>query len=365
MQTVIETSQQETSQQETSQQETSQQETSPQKLLRLSDPLPLESGKTLTSVEVAYNTYGRLNEARDNVVWVCHALTGSSDAPSWWESLIGEGKVLDTEKYFVVCANMLGSCYGSTGPTHTNAQTGSPWFSAFPLVTIADQVRVFRRLREHLGVTGIELLIGGSMGGQQVLEWALQEPDFVRRIAPVATNAKHSPWGIAFNAAQRMALEADATFATDVVDGGQNGLAAARAIGMLSYRTWDLFNARQRELEERIDGYRADSYQRYQGQKLVQRFSAHAYHALTRTMDSHDIGRGRGGIGAALRAIKAKALVIGINSDLLFPEVEQHFLADMIPHSMYRQLKSIAGHDAFLIDQSKVAAIIQQSRILE
>lgn len=336
-----------------------------QRRYTLGDPLPLESGKTLATVEVAYNTYGTLNDVRDNVVWVCHALTGSSDAPTWWEALIGAGKVLDTNRYFVVCANMLGSCYGSTGPTNINSSTGTPWLAAFPLVTIADQVRVFRALREHLGITGIELLIGGSMGGQQVLEWALQEPDVIRRIVPVATNAKHSPWGIAFNAAQRMALEADASFESDDLDGGQRGLAAARAIGMLSYRTWDLFNARQREQEERIEGYRADSYQRYQGQKLVKRFSAHAYHALTRTMDSHDVGRGRGGIGAALRAINAKTLVIGINSDLLFPEVEQHFLADMIPHSTYRQLKSIAGHDAFLIDQNKIATIIQQSRILE
>lgn len=336
-----------------------------QQTYQLKDPFPLESGTTLANVEVSYNTYGVLNAAGDNVIWVCHALTGSSDAPTWWDALIGDGKVLDTSRYFVVCANMLGSCYGTTGPINTNVSTGVPWYAAFPLVTVADQVRLFRLLREHLGVAAIELLVGGSMGGQQVLEWALQEPDIIRRIAPIATNARHSPWGIAFNSAQRMALEADSTFANASADGGQNGLAAARAIGMLSYRTWDLFNARQREQEERIDGYRADSYQRYQGKKLVARFSAHAYHALTRTMDSHDVGRGRGGVGSALRAIKAKALVIGINSDLLFPEVEQHFLADMIPHSTYRQLRSIAGHDAFLIDQIKVAMIIQQSRILE
>ncbi len=336
-----------------------------QQTFQLKDPFPLESGTTLANVEVSYNTYGALNAAGDNVIWVCHALTGSSDAPTWWDALIGDGRVLDTTRYFVVCANMLGSCYGTTGPTSTNISTGEPWYSAFPLVTVADQVRLFRLLREHLGVTAIELLVGGSMGGQQVLEWALQEPNIIHRIAPIATNARHSPWGIAFNAAQRMALEADSTFANAAIDGGQNGLAAARAIGMLSYRTWDLFNARQREQEERIDGYRADSYQRYQGKKLVARFSAHAYHALTRTMDSHDVGRGRGGIGAALRAIKAKSLVIGINSDLLFPEVEQHFLADMIPHTTYRQLRSIAGHDAFLIDQIKIATIIQQSRILE
>lgn len=328
-------------------------------------PFPLESGKTLTDVTIAFQTLGTLNETGDNAVWICHALTGNSQPDEWWEALVGEGKVIDPAKYFVVCANMLGSCYGTTGPTSINTLTNRVWGSEFPLVTIADQVRLFTALRQYLGITRIQALIGGSMGGQQVLEWVLQEPDVVNAIVPIATNAKHSAWGIAFNAAQRMALEADATFAIDAVTGGQNGLAAARAIGMLSYRTWDLFNARQGDHEDRLEYFPAESYQRHQGKKLVKRFSAHAYHGLTRTMDSHDVGRGRGGIGAALRTIRAKALVIGINSDLLFPEVEQHFLADMIQQSTYRQLRSIAGHDAFLIDQHKVADIIHNSRILE
>ncbi|HLP29080.1 MAG TPA: homoserine O-acetyltransferase [Candidatus Didemnitutus sp.] len=328
------------------------------------DPLPfvLEGGSSLSPLEVAYQTYGTLNAEADNVIWICHALTGNSDAASWWSGLVGPGRIIDTNSHFVVCANMIGSCYGSTGPT-TSVETGSPLFGSFPLVTARDQVRAFIRLREALGITRIRTLIGGSMGGQHVLEWALLEPTVVERIVPIATNAKHSPWAIAFNAAQRLALEADPTFSEDREDGGAAGLIAARAIGMISYRTPVLYNVRQREDDERIEDFHAESYQRHQGLKLAHRFNAHAYHALTRAMDSHDVGRGRGGIGAALRSITAHSIVVGIDSDLLFPEAEQHFISDMIPRSRYRRLTSAAGHDAFLIDQRKLSIILQHEKI--
>ncbi|MCX6140514.1 MAG: homoserine O-acetyltransferase [Candidatus Kapabacteria bacterium] len=328
------------------------------------DPLPfvLEGGSSISQLEIAYHTYGTLSATGDNVVWICHALTGNSDAATWWSRLVGPGRVIDTNSHFVVCANMIGSCYGSTGPT-TVTDSGSPLYRDFPLVTARDQVRAFIRLRKELGISHIRTLIGGSMGGQHVLEWALLETDVIERIVPIATSAKHSPWAIAFNSAQRLALEADPTFNEPRADAGGAGLIAARAIGMISYRTPVLFNVRQREEDERIDDFHADSYQRHQGNKLAHRFSAHAYHTLTRAMDSHDLGRNRNGVGAALRSITARTVVIGIDSDLLFPESEQQFISDMITRSKYRRLSSASGHDAFLIDQRKLSIILQQEKI--
>lgn len=334
-------------------------------LFHYDEPFLLEGGGVLPSLTLAYQTWGRLAPDGGNVVWICHALTGDSAATTWWQDIVGIGKVIDPERHFIVCANMVGSCYGSTGPTTIDALTGQPLYANFPLVTIRDMVRAQILLRRHLGINRLAVLIGGSMGGQQVLEWAVQEPDHIGTIVPIATNARHSPWAIAFNAAQRMAIEADPTYAEARADGGRAGLAAARAIGMLSYRTATLYNGRQRDDEERLQGFRAESYQQYQGAKLVDRFSAHAYHVLSRAMDSHDIGRGRGGTGAALRSIRAATLVIGIDSDLLFPEEEQHFIADMIPHAAYRRLRSNAGHDAFLLDQHQLATILHAHRILE
>ncbi len=317
-------------------------------------PLVLEGGGVVPTLEIAYHTYGRPTPAYDNVVWVCHALTGSSDAAAWWDGLIGPGKVIDTDRSYVVCANMLGSCYGSTEVTISTA----------PLITIRDQVRAFIRLREHLQIPRIRVLIGGSMGGQHVLEWALTEPSIIDRIIPIATNARHSPWGVAFNAAQRLAIEADPTFHSGGPAAGAAGLAAARAMGMISYRTPVLYNVKQRVEDDRLESFPADTYQRYQGRKLVDRFRAPAYYALTRAMDSHDIGRGRGSAGAALRSISARTLAIGIDTDMLFPEAEQHFIADMVPRARYRRLSSAAGHDAFLIDQRKLATIIHSENII-
>lgn len=311
-------------------------------------PFPLERGDVLPELTIGYHTWGTLNPAADNVVWICHALTGTSDAMEWWSGLVGPGKIFDPADSFIVCANMLGSCYGSTGPTGTT----------FPLITIRDMVHAHIELRKALGISHIAVALGGSMGGQQVLEWACIEPNVVQRIIPVAANAKHSPWGIAFNVAQRMALEADPTFQQQGREAGQRGLAAARAIGMISYRTAELYNARLRDEDDRLSDFSAESYQRYQGKKLVDRFSAHSYWTLSKAMDSHDIGRGRGGHGAALRSIRARTLSIGIDTDVLFPEAEQTFIADMVPHARYRRMRSLAGHDAFLLDQRQLASII-------
>jgi len=314
----------------------------------------LEDGGSVEKLTIAYHTYGKLTAEQDNVVWICHALTGDSNAARWWQGLVGPGRLIDTDRLFVVCANMLGSCYGSTEISDATGQ----------VVTIRDQVRAFVRLRKHLQLPRIRLLIGGSMGGQHVLEWAVHEPSVIERIVPIATTARHLPWVVALNAAQRMAIEADSTFGSDIPGSGSAGLAAARAMAMILYRTPLLYSLSQLPEDERISMFPSEQYQRYQGQKLVQRFNARSYFVLTRSMDSHDLGRGRGGAGAALRCIAAQTVSIGIDSDLLFPEPEQQFIADMIPHAQYRRLQSSAGHDAFLLQQERLASILHKSGII-
>jgi len=278
----------------------------------------LESGIELPELDIAYESYGELNAVKDNVIWICHALTANADAADWWGGLIGEGKLFDPEKHFIVCANMIGSCYGSTGPTSTNPATDKPYGKDFPLVTIRDMVAAHQLLQQHLGIDRIKLAIGGSMGGQQVLEWAITDPDLFEYIVPLAANAQHSPWGIAFNDAQRMAIKADPTIHDDTPEAGKNGMEAARAIAMLSYRHYQTYQRTQAEPnDEKIDDFRASSYQRYQGLKLRKRFNVWSYFALSRAMDSHNVGRGRGGVGAALQRIRAKTFAIGIHCQQL------------------------------------------------
>lgn len=319
-----------------------------------SDPFDLEGGETLEGITIAYHTYGELAASGSNVIWICHPLTGNSDVRSWWSDLIGPGLVIDTDRYFVVCANVIGSCYGSTEPTHSD----------FPLITIRDQVKGLTLLRQFLGISSIACLIGGSMGGQHVIEWVLMEPSVIERIIPIATNAKQSAWAVAFNTAQRLAITADASFHTNRPGGGSSGLIAARAVGMLSYRTPILYNVRQAVDDQRLQNFPVETYLYYQGAKLMKRFSAYAYYALTRSMDTHDAGRGRGSTGEALRSIRARTLVVGVDTDMLFPESEQLYIADMIGGATYRRMTSVSGHDAFLIQQKTLGTIIQQARIL-
>lgn len=331
----------------------------------LENPFITETGSVIPMMRVAYRTWGTLEPNGANVVWICHAFSGNADADSWWADLVGTGRVFDPSVHFIVCANIPGSCYGSTGPRDIDHATGAPYGVSFPLFTSRDVARTFDALRLHLGIPLIRVLIGGSMGGQHVLEWSLLAPDSIERIVPIATNARHSPWGIAYNATQRMALEADSTFTSDADDAGKNGLAAARAIAMLSYRTPLIYQASQLDADERVDAFRAEGYQRYQGEKLVKRFHAHAYWTLSKTMDAHDVGRERGGTEAALRAIAAQAIVIGVDSDLLFPTREQRYLADLIPNARYREMTSTMGHDAFIGDQSQLSEILLNERITD
>ena len=260
----------------------------------------LECGATLPEIKVGYQTFGKLNAGRTNVIWICHALTANADPTEWWPGLVGPGKLYDPDKHFIVCANMLGSCYGSTNPDSTDVKTGSRYGESFPLITIRDMVRSLILLRNHLGVNQIELATGGSMGGQQVLEWAIMEPSVIKNLVVIGTNAKHSPWGIAFNESQRMALEADPTVYGEEEDAGAKGLEAARAVAMLSYRNYEAYHLTQMEDVEKIDDFKASSYQRYQGLKLRKRFRPLAYMVLSKAMDTHDVGRGRRRICASI-----------------------------------------------------------------
>ncbi len=331
------------------------------KYLHIHHPFPLECGKLLPELTIAYTTHGQLNAERSNVVWVAHALTGNADPTDWWDGLVGPDRVIDTDRYFVVCANMLGSCYGTTGPNSLQAGTSRSYRAGFPLITIRDIVRGHMLLRQHLGIDQIKLGIGGSMGGQQIVEWAIMEPALFERICLMATNAQHSPWGIAFNESQRMALLADSSLHTDDPEAGKKGLEAARAIAMLSYRHYRTYESTQAEFEtNKLADYRASSYQRYQGTKLWERFDPFAYLSLSRTMDSHDVGRTRGGIIQALEQIAAEALVIGIDTDVLFPVEEQARLARHIPRARLEILPSDFGHDGFLTEAAVIGIFLRQ-----
>ena len=327
---------------------------------QLPTPFPLESGDALAGAHVAYSTWGQLNATRDNVVWVCHALTANADVLDWWPGLFGEGYFFDPADWFIVCANVLGSCYGSTCPLDPDPATGVGRFQEFPLLTIRDIAAAHEALRQELGLTYIHTLIGGSMGGQQALEWAVSQPELFGHLVVIATSARHSAWGIAFNEAQRLAIEADATYHESRPGGGDAGLAAARAVALLSYRGYDAYLATQTEPDDnRLRDFRASSYQRYQGDKLVARFDAYSYVVLTRAMDSHNIGRGRGGVAAALASIRARTLVLGITSDVLFPLVEQREIANGIPGAVYGELDSSFGHDGFLLDTAKITQALE------
>lgn len=316
----------------------------------------LESGKRLKNLNIVYHTYGKLNEKKDNVIWVCHALTANSDVFDWWKGLFGENNLFNPEDHFIICANILGSPYGTTNPLSTNAATGQPYYLSFPSFTIRDLASAHKLLADHLKIQKISALIGGSIGGQQALEWAIQEPGRINNLILIATNAQHSPWGIAFNESQRLAITSDRTFYAQSPQGGSKGLKAARSIALLSYRTYNTYGATQLETDSEVkDDFKASSYQNYQGEKLVNRFNAYSYWFLTKAMDSHNVGRNRKSVEAALRQIEARTLVIGINSDILFPTEEQKFISRHIPDCEYREIDSFYGHDGFLVETKIIA----------
>ncbi len=328
-------------------------------------PFTLESGVSLPGFTLAYTTYGKLNTEKDNVVWIFHALTANSNPLEWWPGLVGDNKFFDPAKYFIICVNKPGSPYGSISPITINPQTGNLYYSDFPVFTVRDIIHTYQLLKNHLGIERVLAGLGGSTGGMQLLEWAIEEPDLFEHIVPIATSAVLSPWGIAFNASQRMAIEADTTWQKHKPDAGQKGLAAARSIALLSYRHYNGYSITQPRDKAFVSlsqatTYAADNYQRYQGIKLVNRFNVLCYYRLTQTMDSHDVGYGRNGIEKALQLIKAKTLVIGISSDLLYPIEEQVFLQEKIAGAQLLTISSDFGHDGFLLEYENIEAALQK-----
>ncbi len=324
-----------------------------------STPLLLESGEVLGQYSLAYTTYGQLNADHSNVVWVVHALTGDAQVADWWSGLVGENALYNFSSHFIICANLLGSSYGSTNALSENPLTGSPYFYDFPVLSTRDLAQSLESLRQHLKIEKIHTLIGGSLGGQVALEWAYTLEKKLKHAIIIASTAKTSPWVIGFNEAQRMAIATDITWGQVHQDAGKKGLEAARAIAMLSYRNPLDINTKQKESTEKLDGFLAASYLRYQGSKLAKRFQAFSYWTLTKAMDSHDIGRGRGGVEDALKEIQAQVLAVGVNSDLLFLAEEARYLSLTVSFGTYGEIVSSAGHDAFLIEFSQLSRLIE------
>lgn len=325
----------------------------------------LESGESLPGFHLAYTTHGKLNAAKNNVVWIFHALTANSNPAEWWPGLVGDGKYFDPAKYFIICVNKPGSPYGSISPLSNNPATNQPYYHHFPVFTIRDIIRTYQKLKDSLGIQKILVGLGGSTGGMQLLEWAIEEPSLFEHIVPIATSAVLSPWAIAFNASQRMSIEADSTWLELRPDAGQKGLSAARSIALLSYRHYNGYEITQPRDKAYVAlskdvAFAADNYQRYQGLKLVNRFNVVSYYRLTQAMDSHDVGRSRGGILAALKKITAKTLVIGIISDVLYPISEQAFLHENIAGAQFLSIASDFGHDGFLLEYEKIETALKK-----
>lgn len=337
------------------------------KIYRHDGPFRLESGICLPELEIAYHTYGKLSPERDNVVWVCHALTANSDVADWWPHTVGPDRFLDPEKFFVVCANIIGSCYGTTGPLSVLPGCHRAYYADFPAISMRDIVEAHRILAEHLGIERIHGLAGASVGGFQAIEWAVAEPWRFDRLILIATSAKASPWTIAINETQRMAIKADPAYGEYRSDAAADGLAAARAIGLLTYRGPQGYNITQQDAEPcqpdepAAPHHRACTYQQYQGAKLVNRFNAYSYVSILDSFDTHDVGRGRGGVEKALERLAAGQLavkVVGLSTDLVFTPPEMERLAEMIPGAQYHVIHSEFGHDGFLVEHEQLNKIL-------
>ncbi len=327
----------------------------------------LESGLSLTKVPVAYQTWGKLNADANNVVVICHALTGNTAANEWWGELIGPGKAIDTNQYFAVCANVIGSPYGTLSPLTANPATAQAYGADFPPTTVRDSVALHKHLLDTLGVNQVAFAIGGSLGGMQALEWAFFG-DYVRAIVPIAVGGRHSAWCIGWSEAQRQAIYKDPRWLNGRYDPAkppEDGLAVARMMAMVSYRSFMSFGerfGRQRALDKTNPGFLVETYLQHQGKKFIHRFDANCYVNLTWTMDTHDVSRDRGEYEHVLGSIKQPALIVGVTTDVLYPLKEQKELQRCLPRAELAVMDAPQGHDAFLIEQSKLAGILQEWR---
>ena len=322
-----------------------------------SNSFTTESGFTFDQPEVAYHTWGTLNERKDNVILVIHALTGNSNIEDWFSGFFAESSPVDLDKHFVICMNIPGSCYGSLNPWSINPKTGEPYRGDFPVFTVRDVVRFQQLLLNHLGINKIELVLGGSYGGMIALEFILMD-ERIKSACLVAMGKAHSPWAIGISHAQRMALYTDPKWNDGFYeknDPPADGLAAARAMAMITYRTPQNYEEKfGRNYNSGKSLFEVESYLQYQGQKLVDRFDALIYDRLTKSMDTHDVSKGRGSFEKVLKKIEIPVLVMGIDSDKLYPTSEQKELAELIPQSEYQEIQSPFGHDAFLIEFEQI-----------
>jgi homoserine O-acetyltransferase len=345
------------------------------------DSLQLDCGVTLTPVDVAYETYGELNESRSNAILVCHAFTGDAHAagishegkPGWWENMIGPGKGFDTNKYFVLCCNVLGGCRGTTGPSSLDPATDKPFAMSFPLITIADMVRLQVKLIDHLGIPKLLAVAGGSMGGMQVLEWAVAHADRVLAAFPIATTSRHSAQQIAFNEVGRQAIMADLDWSEGNYYGAKppaRGLSVARMVGHITYMSDDSmrekFGRRFRSGDATAcfsNVFEVESYLRYRGSQFVDRFDANSYLYITKAMDLFDLTNGHGSLAAALERAQARFLVISFTSDWLYPTYQSLEIVSALRGRnrdvAFCELPSNYGHDAFLVDVAEQTELIR------
>lgn len=317
-----------------------------------------ESGKSIDALQIAFHSFGEMNADKSNVVWICHAFTANSNPSEWWPGMVGEGKFFNPKEDFIICANVLGSCYGTTGPLSTDIQTGKPFYLYFPPITVRDMVQAHILLAQHLGIESINLLVGASVGGHQAIEWAVTKPSQIQNLILMETNAEFHPWGRAFNASQQMAIESDLSFHKCIPSGGMEGMKVARSIALLSYRNAHAYNSTQQEENStKTDNYKAHSYQKYQGEKLAKRFNAYSYYYLSKALDSHHIGRNRGATEDILKTISARTLIIAVSSDILFSIEEQRYMERSIPNSEMHIIDSDYGHDGFLLESETLTKL--------
>lgn len=335
------------------------------RFLTLPGRFVLENGAQLEELQIAYRTWGELDNAAENAILICHALTGSADVEAWWPEIIGKGKAFDPEHDFIVCANILGSCYGTTGPATLKPCKSERYRADFPRVTVRDMVEAQRLLLDELGVQRIELVTGPSLGGMQALEWAASYPERVGSVVPIGVGGRHSAWCIGVSEAQRAAIAADPNW-----QGGyysdeappEKGLAAARMMAVCTYRSFESFESRFGRERRSDEQYQVQSYLRHQGRKINQRFDANTYVTLTHAMHSHDLARGRGAYPHVLSQIRLPALVVSVSTDALYPPAEQRLLAKHLPDARYEVLECDHGHDGFLIETGALGDMIARFR---